>query len=222
MDFFELEGLRYLIKYPRNFESEAKHPTILFLHGAGTRGNDINAILDNPFFEEIEKRVDFPFVVVAPLCSENSWFDMMERLKRLVLRVTTLKFVDADRLYVMGASMGGYATWQLAMSMPEYFAAIVPICGGGMYWNASRLKSLPVWAFHGECDRAVYAEESIKMVEKINAKGGNARLTIYPNTDHNSWSPTYENDEVYDFLLSHTRSRNSTFVEEIKGSKQYG
>ena len=105
----------------------------------------------------------------------------------------------------MGASMGGYAVWQLAMSMPEYFAAIVPICGGGMYWNAGRLIHVPVWAFHGAKDATVLLEESVKMVEAVNKKGGNAKLTIYPNTKHDSWTATYSNYEVFQWLLTHRR-----------------
>ncbi len=224
MDFFELEGLPYLIRYPNGFDAANAYPTLLFLHGAGSRGNDFSSLVDdNIFFSALDKRPDFPFVVVAPLCCENTWFDMMERLKRLTAHVATLAFVDADRLYLIGTSMGGYAAWQLAMSMPTHFAALVPICGGGMYWNASRLKTLPVWAFHGECDPLVKTEESIKMVDAINAKGGNARLTIYPNTGHNAWEPTYANDEVYAFLLSHTRKvANASTEGDLTGAKQYG
>ena len=224
MDFLELDGLRYAVRYPNDFKQGTPYPTLLFLHGAGSRGNDFAGLVDdNIFFDAIASRPDFPFVVIAPLCSEDTWFDMMERLKRLVKHAKTFDFVDAERFYVMGASMGGYATWQLAMSMPTEFAAIVPICGGGMYWNASRLKTLPVWAFHGEIDPVVKAEESVKMVEAINKKGGNARLTLYPETGHNAWQPTYENDEVFDFLLSHKRSDAKTGEDDkLSGAKLYG
>ena len=224
MDVFNLEGLQYLIRYPNGFSNEKQYPTILFFHGAGTRGNDIEAVKDNPFFEEMDKRQDFPFVVVAPLCSEDSWFDMWERVKKLVKHVSALEFVDADRVYVMGASMGGYATWQLAMSMPDAFAAIVPICGGGMYWNASRIRHLPIWAFHGAKDNVVSVTESQKMVERINSKPeGYARLTIYPENAHNAWSDTYANDEVYAWLLSHKRvQKGTTARSDLAGSKIYG
>ncbi len=224
MDFFDLEGLQYLVRYPNGFRADTKYPTLLFLHGAGSRGNDFhNLVDDNIFFDELARRPDFPFVVIAPLCSQNTWFDMMERLKRLVLHAKKLDFVDGDRFYLMGTSMGGYATWQLSMSMPEEFAAIVPICGGGMYWNASRLKTLPVWAFHGEDDNVVRPEESVKMVDAINAKGGNARLTLYPETGHAAWVPTYANDEVYAFLLSHKRNSEAPDTNnELTGAKLYG
>lgn len=224
MDFFEWNGIHYLIRYPNGFDAAGRYPTLLFLHGAGSRGKDFhNLVDDNVFFDELAKRPDLPFVVVAPLCTENTWFDMMERLISLVHHVAALDFVDADRLSLMGTSMGGYAAWQLAMSCPDRFAALVPICGGGMYWNASRLKTLPVWAFHGECDPVVRVEESIKMVDAVNAKGGNARLTLYPETGHAAWVPTYANDEVYAFLLAHKRSGTGVSTEgDLTGAKLYG
>ena len=101
--------------------------------------------------------------------------------------------------------MGGYAVWQLAMSMPAYFAAIVPICGGGMYWNAARLKNVPIWAFHGALDNVVHPRESINMVEAVNACGGNAKLTIVEDVAHMVWCDVYENREVFNWLLGHRK-----------------
>ena len=224
MDFFELNGLQYLIRYPQGFCKEEHYPVILFLHGAGSRGKDFTDLLENAFFEEIDKQLSFPFVVIAPLCSEDTWFDMFERLKALVLHIKTLSFTDSTCLYVMGASMGGYATWQLAMSMPEHFAAAVPICGGGMYWNASRLRGLAIWAFHGAKDTVVRVEESQKMVARINEKApGNAKLTIYPENGHNAWSDTYRNPEVFTWLLSHRKQERTAPAEgECNDVKIYG
>ena len=102
--------------------------------------------------------------------------------------------------------MGGYATWQMAMSYPELFAAIIPICGGGMYWNAERLVNMGVWAFHGEKDQVVFKEESEKMVEAIKGSGGNAKLTVYPECLHDAWTKTFQNDGVWKWLLSNNRS----------------
>ena len=103
--------------------------------------------------------------------------------------------------------MGGYTTWQLAMSRPEWFAAIIPICGGGMYWNAARLIHMGVWAFHGDIDGAVFTEESKKMTDAVNANGGNARLTVYENTGHDAWTRTFENKDVWAWLLLHKSKR---------------
>ena len=101
--------------------------------------------------------------------------------------------------------MGGYAVWQLAMSRPQLYAAIVPICGGGMYWNAAKLKTLPVWAFHGSIDDVVYLEESQKMVNAVNRAGGNAKLTICDNVCHNSWLNAYNSKELFDWLFTQTK-----------------
>lgn len=202
----QLAALRYIISYPHDFDSAKRWPILLFLHGAGSRGSDTAALQHNPFFSENARWREFPFVVIAPLCHENTWFDLWHDLMALVRHAAGLPFADANRLYLMGASMGGYATWQLAMSLPEYFAAIAPICGGGMYWNAGRLANVPVWAFHGGKDPVVFPEESEKMVNAVNACGGSAKLTIYPENDHNAWTDTYANPAVFEWLLSNRKN----------------
>ena len=118
--------------------------------------------------------------------------------------------------------MGGYATWQIGMSMPEIFAAIVPICGGGMYWNAARLINVPAWAFHGKKDVSVFVEESEKMVNAVNKHGGNAKLTIYPENGHDAWSDTYNNPEVFQWLLSNENSNGEEVVDIYNDSKLHG
>lgn len=118
--------------------------------------------------------------------------------------------------------MGGYGTWQLAMSMPEYFAAIAPICGGGMYWNAGRLINVPVWAFHGALDTTVLPEESKKMVDAVNKKGGQARLTVYPENAHNAWSDTYANPELFAWFLQHENSNAQDIVNEYSDADAFG
>lgn len=222
MQEFCLDKLRYLIKYPEGFSENRKYPVILFLHGAGTRGDDIQKLHSNPYFLQIEKYEQFPFVTVAPLCSEDTWFDLWEHLENLVLEITKLPFADRDALYLVGNSMGGYAAWQLAMSMPEHFAAIVPICGGGMYWNAGRLVNVPVWAFHGAKDPTVFLEESVRMVDAVNACGGNAKLTIYPENGHDAWNDTYSNPDVFAWLLQHRNENIHTYCDGYDKSDIYG
>lgn len=202
----DFNGLRYLIRYPEGFDGRTPCPTLLFLHGAGTRGTDMALLRNNPFFLEIERLPEFPFLVIAPLCHEHTWFEVWERLMALAKFVSSLPFADSSRFYLMGASMGGYGTWQLAMSLPELFAAIAPICGGGMFWAANRLVNIPVWAFHGGLDPLIPVEESRKMVEAVNLAGGSAQLTIYPNNDHNAWSDTYSNPQVFAWLLRQSRT----------------
>ena len=216
------ESLPYIVRYPRNYQLRQKYPAILMLHGAGSRGTDPSTLLDNPALMLTLEQKEFPFVLIAPQCHADTWFDLFEQLKRFTSAMAQESFVDADRFYLMGASMGGYCAWQLAMSMPELFAAMVPICGGGMYWNAARLKHLPIWAFHGGLDNTVKVEESIRMVEAVNKKGGNAKLTIYPENKHDAWTDTYSNPEVFAWLLSHKRQTAEICSDALQGSNLYG
>ena len=201
----EFGGIRYLVKYPKDYRAGEKRPVVFLLHGAGSRGDDLELLKENAYFKVTEGQTDFPFVTVAPQCHADAWFDLWQTLKALSEQVPSFSFCDPQRVYGMGASMGGYGTWQMAMSLPELFAAIVPICGGGMYWNAARLKDLPIWAFHGEKDDVVKVEESVKMVEAVNRSGGCAKLTLYPDCMHDSWNRVYADPTVFSWLLSHSR-----------------
>jgi len=194
--------LQYIVKMPER--PMEKNPAIIFLHGAGTRGTDISVLERNRFLGEQShiSDEDSPFMVFAPLCSRDSWFDLFEQLQEFVKMVAAHPAVDANRLYLVGNSMGGFGSWQLAMTMPEYFAALVPICGGGMSWNAKRLINIPVWAFHGKDDKAVPPELSVFMVNKLNSVGGNARLTLLDNTGHNSWDYAFGLQELFDWMLN--------------------
>ncbi|MBQ3064148.1 MAG: prolyl oligopeptidase family serine peptidase [Clostridia bacterium] len=208
------EDMQYLIRYPKNYDSTKRYPVILFLHGAGTRSSDITVLKNNFFFKSSEKFLDLGFITVAPLCERETWCDHFETLARFTKTVFAAPDTDPARFYLTGNSMGGYGTWQLAISHPELFAAIVPVCGGGMYWDAGRLVNVPVWAFHGEKDSLVLPAESKIMVERVNQCGGNARLTLYPEAGHDAWTPTYTNREVYEWLLSHQNENAKTLVNE--------
>ena len=217
-----LDDLRYIIRYPKGYTEGTRYPVILLLHGAGIRGEDMSKLSSCTFFKLTEKHENFPFVCVAPLCTENTWFDLWGSLKKLVKEIANAPYADPSRIYVMGASMGGYATWQLAMSLPEYFAAIVPICGGGMYWNAGRLVNVPVWAFHGAKDKTVLVEESIKMVEAAKKRGADATLTIYPENSHDAWCDTYSNPDVFSWLLQHRCKNSQKYEDQYNDPNVYG
>lgn len=202
-EILRYKEIDYVIRYPEGFleDSEKKYPLLFYIHGSGGRGRDIERMMEHPFFQETDP-LQLPAVSVVPQCYEDSWFSIFEQLQEFLRFHMDQAYIDRDRVYVMGSSMGGYTTWQLAMSRPEWFAAIVPICGGGMYWNAERLRDVPVWAFHGAKDGVVRLEESVKMTEAVNACGGNARLTVYPQREHDAWTDTYSNPEVFRWLLS--------------------
>ena len=221
-EFLKFENMQYMITYPESYKVGEIYPVLFSIHGAGTRGNNPELLKDCLVFEKAKTTKDFPFVVVSPLCHENTWFDMYETLKRFILHIANSRFADKKRIYATGGSMGGYAVWQLGMSMPEVFAAIAPVCGGGMYWNAARLVNVPVWAFHGEKDDVVKPEESVKMVDAVNKCGGNAKLTIYPDIAHASWVPAYTNEEVYEWFLTHENKNENSIVDLYNNSKLYG
>ena len=149
----ELNNMEYLVSYPDDYDNARPCPVILHLHGAGTRGWNINEVPNHSFYQNLERAGKFPFCIIFPLCPEDTWYDAIAHLRYLVREMAHLPWIDSRRIYLTGNSMGGYAAWQLAMSMPEYFAAVAPVCGGGMYWNAGRLKDVPVWAFHGAKDK---------------------------------------------------------------------
>lgn len=216
-------NLQYILRYPKNFSQEQQWPVLLYLHGSGTRGKAPEAVLETDSFSFTAKHENFPFLMIAPLCPPGStWFQWMPDLKALIEEISALPYADTDRFYGMGASMGGYGIWELAMSQPETFAAILPICGGGMYWNAKRLVNVPVWAFHGAKDKTVSCEESQKMVDAVNKHGGNAKLTIYPDNSHNAWSDTYANPLVFTWLLEHTNKNEQDTADVYTDAAKFG
>ena len=134
MEFLKYKQFDYVLCHPSDFDSNKKYPLVIYLHGAGGRGRDINVIANHPFFSESEQFLT-EAVSVAPQCYSDSWFNIFEQLQDFLEQIIALDYVDKSRVYLMGASMGGYGTWQMAECRPELFAAIVPICGGGMYWT---------------------------------------------------------------------------------------
>ncbi len=196
------ENLRYKIAYPEKFDKNKKYPVLFFMHGAGERGDDMDLLNIHGVFKEINKGREFDFICVAPQCEKDIvWFEKLSVVKEFILDYIENEFIDKSKVFLSGLSMGGYMSWQLLMSLPEVFKKAVVFCGGGMYWNAGRIKA-DVWAFHGLKDRTVFVEESIKMVNAVIANGGNAKLTIMENAEHNCWAIPCAGQEIYDWLKS--------------------
>jgi len=201
--------LEYLLFLPQGYgeSQDERWPLILFLHGRGEQGSDLELVKRQGIPKVVETAEGFSFIAVSPQCPEDSsWQVQLDTLNALLDEVTDRYAVDAERIYLTGLSMGGYGTWQLASAYPERFAAIAPICGG--VWGARNfpqsLKDMPVWAFHGAQDELVSVEQSKRAVAALKAIGGDARLTIYPRAGHDSWTRTYENPELYQWFLGHT------------------
>ena len=198
----------YLVYLPEGYEkSKDSFPMILFLHGSGEQGDDINLVARHGPPALVEKGKKFPFIVISPQCpkDEDQWSN--DVLIHLLDKVESQYRVDTTRVYLTGLSMGGDGTWSLAIAYPERFAAIAPICGEGNTARICRLKDVPVWAFHGLKDPVVPIGEEQDMVDSLKACGGDVKFTTYPNLGHNAWTVTYNNDTLYDWFLSHKKGK---------------
>lgn len=191
-----------------------KLPLLFYIHGAGGRGEDLSVLRDMVFVKEIESGRREDCVALLPQCCCDTWFELFDVLLEFIDAMRHLPEVDMDRVYITGASMGGYTLWQIAMSRPSWFAAAVPICGGGMYWNGARLKNLPIWAFHGALDTTVLPEETLHMVKSVNQAGGSAKLTILPNAAHDAWTPAFTDDRLWKWMFSQTRQKSRFQLEQ--------
>lgn len=221
---------KYQVFVPENWTKKQKWPVILFLHGAGERGDDGLIQTEVGIGTAIRRYRDrFPAVVVMPQCRKNVWWaeSSMADVAMATLEVAQKEFHgDPDRTYLTGLSMGGYGTWYLAGKYPGKFAAIVPICGGILVPDMARMQSAddsapyteaarkigsqtPVWIFHGADDPAVPVTESRRMNDAMKALGGEVHYTEYPGVGHNSWEKAYAEPELLTWLLSKTTSASS-------------
>jgi predicted peptidase len=194
----------YLLYLPKDYETEDKNwPLVLFLHGAGERGSDIEKVKAHGIPKLISEGKEFPFIAVSPQCPENIFWNV-SLLSALLDEIESKYKVDKKRIYLTGLSMGGHGTWSLAIQEPKRFAAIAPVCGWSNPATACLLKEIPIWVFHGAKDFIVPVSSSEQMVEKLKTCGTDVKLTIYPEAGHDSWTETYNNEELYTWLLSHS------------------
>lgn len=210
------EGAMHYLRYlPKDYPGTngQRWPLMLFLHGAGERGTDIQLTAVHGPIKQVKQGQEFPFIIVAPQCPAGELWQN-EPLLELLNHVEEKFAVDTNRVYLTGISMGGYGTWRLGLQHPEKFAAIVPICGGGNMidvilgtWDkGATLKSLPIWAFHGAKDSVVPPNESERLVAQLKKMGvKEVKLTLYPEANHDSWTETYKNPVLYEWLLKQSR-----------------
>jgi predicted peptidase len=206
--------LSYLLSIPKAYadDSTRRFPLVLFLHGSGERGTNVQLVAVHGPPKQVREGKDFPFVLISPQCPPDQRWEPVV-LADLLDEVEKAVRIDTHREYVTGLSMGGTGTWALAAHYPERFAAIAPICGREVRIdtllsgrNAEALKTLGIWAFHGAKDSVVPLKESQSMVSAYE-KLGNAdvKLTVYPEVDHDSWTQAYNEPEFYSWLLAHHR-----------------
>lgn len=201
-----IDKMNYLLYLPDGYQTDTlqRWPMIVFLHGAGETGDDVEKVklLGPP--RMIDDGYKFPFIVVSPQSPQHGW--RSDFIRKLVLDLQKKYRVDVDRTYLTGLSMGGFGTWHTAQTFPELFAAIVPICGGGDPHNVRSLENMPIWCFHGAKDDVVSISYSQAMVDSLKQHNHpNIKFTIYPEAGHDSWTETYNNEAVYSWMLSHKR-----------------
>ena len=201
----------YLLFLPKSYdasESQIRWPLMVFLHGAGERGADLSLVKKHGPPKIVESKTDFPFIVVSPQCPKGTYWNV-EHVKQVIDKVRDSFNVDKERVSVSGLSMGGFGSWSIAAKYPDDFAAVAPICGGGKPGTAAELLHIPIWAFHGDADKVVPISGSTKIVDAINQLGGSkVILSIYEGVGHDSWTQTYDNPMLYDWLLSQRRDNN--------------
>lgn len=226
------DTLKYRIMFPDNFDKQKQYPLIVFLHGAGERGNDNEKQLvhGRSFFSDQQARENFPAIVVFPQCPQDDYWaridfsvnedgtrnftfrpdleptNVMTLLIGLIDKTLSEAWIDKEQVYIGGLSMGGMGTFELLYRKPEIFAAAFPICGGGSVETCHVFaRKVPVWVFHGEVDAVVPVDFSVQMVNQIKQEGGDPKLTIYPGVNHNAWDYVFQEKELLPWLFSQKR-----------------
>lgn len=191
---------------PRGYDRipGTKWPLIVFLHGSGECGDDIEKVKVHGPPKIVQSKPDFPFIVASPQAPANAEWNSAG-VNALIDELIERLPVDLERIYLTGLSLGGYGAWETGAGNAQRFAAIAPVCGVGEVKNACQLKSLPIWAFHGAQDSVVSVDEDRAMVDAVKACGGDVSFTVYPGVDHDSWTQTYENPALYEWFLQHKR-----------------
>lgn len=232
-EFVTAEGkvLPYRILYPENYDKSKKYPLLLFLHGAGERGNDNEKQLvhGSKLFLKEENRKAFPAIVVVPQCPEDSFWASVkfDRTKQpfqfefdyngepqwplkaandLVRKVSNEEGVDKARIYITGLSMGGMGTFESVYRYPELYAAALPICGGGATTAYDkRVSKTAFWIFHGAADAVVNVKLSQEMEAKLKSLKVETKYSEYPGVNHNSWDNAFAEPDYMKWMFAHKR-----------------
>jgi predicted peptidase len=232
------ETLKYRLLKPSPYNADREYPLVIFLHGAGERGSDNKAQLKHGMadFCKAKWRDKYPCYVVAPQCPtgkkwvEVDWSAPANEMPaktsdslQLVFELTDTMIKDSavndNRIYITGLSMGGYGTWDALARRPSFFAAAIPICGGGDPKTVERFVNVPLWCFHGDKDEAVPVTRSREMIDALEAAGGTPKYTEYPGVAHNSWAQTYADPQVFEWLFTQLRREPAAKEKDAADAK---
>ncbi|MBX2965536.1 MAG: prolyl oligopeptidase family serine peptidase [Cyclobacteriaceae bacterium] len=223
--------LPYRILYPDDYKKGKKYPVVLFLHGAGERGdNNVSQLIHgSKLFANAENRKKFPAIVIFPQCAKESYWSAVEVDRtqtpftlafdytkpitpplqaaiELLQRIIQQGSVDQSRIYITGLSMGGMGTFEAVYRYPNLFAAAMPICGGADL-NAydERVVKVPFRVFHGADDAVVSVDQSQKIVEKLKTLNVAVEYIEYPGVNHNSWDKAFAEPDYLSWMFSRKR-----------------
>ncbi len=198
-------GINYEIFYPDSYENL---PLLIYLHGAGERGVKIEHLSRHGVPKLISEGKEIPAVVLCPQCPTHFvWDNIVSEVKQIIDSVVTEFGIKNDRICITGSSMGGFGTWMMGLTYPDFFAGIAPVSGGGMSWRAPNLRTTPVYAFHGDGDSLVPMTYSRLMTDAVNEAGGSAELYVIEGYGHNNAIDyAYRNTNLLSWLLGQRRT----------------
>ncbi|MGL6194397.1 MAG: prolyl oligopeptidase family serine peptidase [Thermoguttaceae bacterium] len=207
-------GYDYLLRFPPGYtDFGGKRPLLVYLHGAGEVGKDVNILRNMDVYAYATKSIkpeDFPFIVVSPMTPKHGWdAAKLVVLVEELLDDTRFRYsIDPERIYLTGFSMGGFGTFDTACRYPDIFATVVPLAGGGNVESASKMKDVPVWAFHGDSDDVVSYDLTKNMIEAIKKEGNqNAKLTTLRGAGHGIPEQVYTRPDLYKWMLEQRKER---------------
>ena len=207
---FEKAGLPHALDYlaylPSSYDKDTakKWPLVIFLHGSGERGSQVNLVRKNGLPFELDRRGDTPYVMIAPQCPSNERWNV-QVLDALLTDLLKTYRIDEKRVIITGLSLGGYGSWAWSCEHPERFAGVIPVCGGIEPAKTVSLKGMPIWAFHGDKDKSVPIERGQLAAEAAKKNGADVKFTVYPGVGHNSWEKAYAEPELEAWILARVR-----------------
>lgn len=202
------EDFHYYLYFPEDYEGSVteEFPLLLFLHGGGESGGDLEEVKSNGPPKLIAEGNEFPFLILAPQNPHKKKWWNTHALIELLDEVVANNRVDKNRIYLTGLSRGGGAAWELAVQYPKKFAALAVVCGMSPLPYAGWLdKEMPIWVFHGTEDQSIPFSESEEMVKKLQAMGYDVKFTAYDGVGHNSWEKAYTTEALYDWFIEQKR-----------------
>ncbi len=206
------EGYSFLLFTPANESQkiDGKYPTILFLHGIGERGNDLQLLKQEGLPKILDGNTSFPFIVISPQCpTSTEWYYTNENnigaMERMLDDAISRFPIDTNRIYITGLSMGGIGTWYFAINLPDRFAAMAPVAFRGDGWSPCPAKDIPVWGFHGALDSVIPLTSAQSIVNQFKNCGGSIEFTVYSDLSHDCWIRTYNNPDLYTWFLKYNK-----------------